>query len=278
MTRYETIKHHTDEASSTLNHILDSIAFTSEKTIASIVLLLSMIPETIGVGSAMGYTVGTVSAAVSLVTVKLALRDRGKLLTLPVIGKRRLFFGWALYLLNLVAGFAFVYSTGQWIDMFLIVVSFCGAVSSEQIARVIKVEMAERSRLDVQAERDAIKLAEARAKSEARTAAYVAKHAPETANERQTSTDGDSAKTVISEEQLRVNQAKGRETQTGKAQARRDDLYERLVAQYPGVDLHQIKYSEIASMMNVSANTAKRDIAALRSAGRINGRVPEGSL
>ena len=273
--RFDNQKTFIDELGELVGHLLDTIAFTSEKTIASIVLLLSMVPETLGVGAAMGYPVGVVSAAVSLVTVKLALRDRGAFYALPWVGKRRLYFGWALYLLNLMAGFAFVYSTGRWVDLFLIVVSFCGAVSSEQIAQIIKAEMRERSTVNLQAAKDAIKLDELRANSQIRVNAKLAKSqtVQQTTGETEKTPNVQHGWAVITEEQRAAGQQSSAERRKAAAQQRQNELYQMLREEFAGQDVDSLNKSALGKRLDVSHATIKRDIDALRNAGVLNGVV-----
>lgn len=261
-------------------HILDSLAMSSEKTIASMVLLLSTLPEYFGMAAAtQNRAVAVTAALISVVVVKLALRDIS--LGIPLVGKRKLTVSfWVLYLAQIGAGIAFIANSGTYIDIGLIIISLVGAVSSEEIAKVIKREIAERTKasaaLDLQAAKDKIRLDSFAAKEQAKTAAFVAKHAPAEPEQPQMVTDAAGSEMVISAEKNAQGREKGRKTQASKAQARRDDLYEKLIEQYPGVEMTEIRYSAIAKLMNVSADTAKRDVMALRDEGRINGRVPEG--
>lgn len=273
MVTFGSYKQFVDDASDAAGHTLNTATGLSEKSIAGLVLLLSTIPEYYGLVGATGNRAVSIAAAlISLALVKSALGYQGERSKWVPVNHF-----WLIYAAVLAAEIAFIVGSGAYLDIGLVVFSFGGAVCSEQIATVIKAEMQAAATVDLQAAKDAIKLDEMRTKSEVRTAAYVAKHAPEATEDGHLVANGDSAKTVMTDEKLRESGQKGRETRQGKAQARQDDLYERLVADYPGVDLRDIKYSEIASLMSVSANTAKRDIQALRDGGRINGQVPEGA-
>lgn len=254
----------TDDVAGLVSHVLDAVAFSSEKTIASCVLLLSTIPEYFGmVGATRNVAVSITAACVSLVVVKLALRQkpkrykwRGRSITVPWF--------WVLYAAQIGAGAAFIWHSGRLIDLGLIVISLVGAVCSEQIAQVIKAEAKEMRRDQVQAAKDAIRIAEleqnAAIRIEGKRAAMTQKYAP--------NADG------LSEEQRRRGQKNSQKSRSAKVVKRQEDLYQLLVEQYPGVELRELRWAELGRRMRVSADTAKRDVQALQAQGRVNGSVP----
>lgn len=260
-----------DDFSELTSHLLATVAMSSERTIASIILLLSTIPEYVSIHAATGNMAVSITAAcVSLVAVKLALRSKAR--RLQLFGTNIPFnVFWGLYIAQIGAGIALVAHAGTYIDIALIVISFVGAVSSEQIAALIKTEVKEAAKVNLQTAKDAIKLEELKRNSEMRIAAKQAKldakpsHLP---------TNVSADKPTITDSQTAKGRQNSINTRQTKAQQRQNELYELLVNEYAGIDIRDIRYTTLAEQMNVSANTAKRDIKALQSAGRINGRVP----
>lgn len=271
-----------DDLGELVAHLLHTVATSNEKALASFVLLLSALPEYYGMMGATGNrVVSAVAACISVVVVKLALRQT-PLPAVARIGKPRnaIPVFWLLYAAQIGAGVAFIWAAATYIDIGFIVISAVGAVCSEDFAQLIKAEMRERSQedasLDFEAEKQRIKLEEMAAKSKARTAAYQQKHGVVEPEQAQSVTDADAQKAVISAEKNAEGRERGRKTQQSNVEKRRDSLLEMLIERYPGVQLEEITYTEMGKMIGKSADTAKRDLLALQSAGRVNGRVPEG--
>lgn len=275
-TLYDKARHHTDQIGDLLSHILNTIAVSNEKSLASFVLLLSAVPEYFGMYQATGNrAIAFVAAAISVVVVKLALRET----PLPAIVRFALPRNavpvfWLLYAAQIAAGVAFIWESGQYVDIGLIVMSAVGAVCSEKFAQAVRDGLAEAATVDYEAEKQRIRLEEMQAKSAARTAAYEAKHGVVVADDSKTTPNSDGEITVISAEKTAEGLKNAQAARKSKAEKRRDTLLELLIERYPGVALEEITYKSMGALVGVTGDTAKRDIEALRSAARINGVVP----
>lgn len=254
ISRFENQKQLISDASDLTGHFLDNIAFTSEKTIASIVLLLSTLPEFFGLMAATGNAwVSVSSSAISLVLVKLALRETPHAASFPFLSVDVRFYPfWIMYLAQLSAGVVWIIYSGHYIDIALIVFSFCGAVSSEKIAQVIRHEIEEKQAAElryntqyrVEEVKAELKIEELTERSKAR----IEKIRPHGQKSIPIADDP-----LITEDKAQQGAKKGRATQSARVAQRRESI--RLYLQ----DYPQATNKELADKFGVSMGTIKKD-------------------
>lgn len=258
-----------DETGNLTSHFLDTVAFSSQKTIASIVLLLSTIPEFYGMYWATGNVPISVTAScVSLVVVTLALREKPVKWRTPrfdAIVPIRWFA--LLYVVQICAGIAFILSAGNIVDIALIAISAVGAVCSERIAVVMIAEAKERNRNRLQLARDKIRIKELTQNAELRIADkkeafnakwQIAQDEPSTEVDSAKSMETAHEKPAVTLDTLAENRTKAQQTKAAKVQKRRAELA-KLLADNP-----KMTNAELAQQLGVSVGTIRTDRKAVK--------------
>lgn len=240
-------------------------------------VLLSVLPELFGVvATAQQYAWAWAAAiaTLSVVGIGVAMQKCDK--------DRPITWLWfAPYAGQLVISIAVIKLNGGGVEMFGPLLSLIGAIyawagvdEADQMRKAAKADQRDDTLFDLELEKQRIRLEEMKAKSKARTAAYQQERGIRQPDSPNLVADSDGKKVVISADKSAEGGEKGRKTQRTKADARRETLLGLLIERYPGKALKDITYKSMGSMVGVTGDTARRDIEALRSAGRINGVVP----
>lgn len=274
--RYKAFIDHTQDAA---GHTLNVLTSTTERSIASGIVLLSTGPEFVGSLNTTGsYVIAAAAASASVIGIRLARRPhKPTKIAIPFTEiTLAISIWWLLYAIQFTLCCLVIWHHGGTIEIAYVGFSFIGGYYSDEIAADIKKEIAQAAKDAVAAERYDIKTEEMRAKSAARVHEYQQAKGIQPQAQALTADppNADPEPPAITEEQRAKGQANSQKSRTSKVQARRETLYEKLVSQYPGVELKELNYSQLGRDTGVSADTAKRDLHALKKAGRINGRVP----
>lgn len=275
--KFQPQKNTIDDVGDLIAHVLGATAGTSEKAVASVILLLSTIPEYRGMVTATGdVMVSIVAAAVSLVVVKLMLREAPHIVRLPrgVVLPIRVF--GVLYVVQLAAGLAFIVYAQNYIDVALIAISAVGAVCSERIASVIKSEQKEASAVDYTLEKQRIQLAELEAKSALRVEAATVKVRGAVQMPTLPPNVEPEPEAIIDKNAAESGRSKALSARQQAAHDRQNALYQHLISEFAGVPTVDLPKSTLARQFDVTATTIKRDLDALEQASRINGTTPKG--
>lgn len=269
-----------DKLAAAAKHTANAIATGTSGTAAAIIVLVSAAPEYLGVYATSGsHALAMATASVSVVGVGVSMRkfdqaDPRTWLWLAPYGAQ-LFLSLAIIKLH-GGGVELCY---PWLSLIGAIYATAGVEEAHEGEQAKRQQSREDQLFDLELEKkkamDAITIANRRLQQAAKfgVTTDVDSAQPEpniTPNVRQKSA------ATITEEQAKAGQEASYKARRTAAQQRQAELFRVVVDNYAGHDVGDLNKTALGKALGVSAATIKRDIEALRSAGRLNGQVPEG--